>query len=691
MSRLPGNMPRLWNNVTTSAVVPSKVEIMLDPLFQPMSIGSLKLKNRIIMPAMHLNMADDYRVSEQLLAFYAERAKGGASLICVGYASIDDLSAHQGHIGAHDDAYLPGLRRLAKIIQAGGARAAVQINHAGRYNHSLLTGGRQPVAPSAVASRLTGETPRELADVEIETLIEAFAAAAGRVAQAGFDAVEVLAGTGYIISAFLSPLTNRREDRWGGNRENRMRFGLEVVRRVKQASGLPLIVRMNGNDFMPRGIGREVLQEFAVALVAAGADALSINVGWHEAQLPQIVTKVPRGAFAYLARGIRERIGVPVIAGHRINDPGAGRELIAAGWCDAVAMGRALIADPALPTKAGAGREADIVHCVACGQGCFDALFRLQHVECLCNPRAGHEHLIQEPVTRARRLLVVGGGPGGMFAALAARRKGHQVILCEAGPRLGGQLALAGSPPGREEFAGLADDLARQVALAGIDARLNRNVDAKLLVQLAPDHVILATGGQPLTPPIPGHDLPHVVQAWDLLRGKLPTGQKVVIIGGGAVGIEVALLLAEQGTLSAEVLKFLLVHRAEEPEELYRLATTGSKQLTIIEMLNKLGGNFGKTTRWTMLQDLQRYGVASRTGCRVEAITVEGVVIASRKGSELLPADSVILAVGTRANNPLQTVCEDLGIPCRLVGDATGPGQVFDAVHQGYRAGNEVA
>lgn len=663
---------------------------MLDPLFQTLTIGSLELKNRIIMPAMHLNMSDDYRVSEQLLAFYAERAKGGASLISVGYASIDELSAHQGHIGAHDDAFLPGLRRLAETIQAGGARAAVQLNHAGRYNHSLLTGGRQPVAPSAVASRLTGETPHELSEAEIEELIEAFAAAAGRVAQAGFDAVEVLAGTGYIISAFLSPLTNRREDRWGGSREKRMRFGLEVARRVKQASRLPLIVRINGNDFMPRGIGREVLQEFAVALVAAGADALSINVGWHEAQLPQIVTKVPRGAFAYLARGIRERVGVPVIAGHRINDPGAARELLAAGWCDAVAMGRALIADPALPNKSGAGRESEIVHCVACGQGCFDALFRMQHVECLCNPRAGHEHQVQPPVVRSRRVLVVGGGPGGMLAALAATRQGHQVILCEAGPRLGGQLQLAGLPPGREEFAGLADDLARQVALVGIDVRLNRQVDAELLQQLAPDHVILATGGQPLTPPIPGHDLPHVVQAWDLLRDQLPTGQKVVIIGGGAVGIEVALLLAEQGTLSSEVLKFLLVHRAEEPEELYRLATTGSKQLTIIEMLDKLGGNFGKTTRWTMLQDLQRYGIASRTGARVEAITNDGVLVAGAAGAERIPADTVVLATGTRSENPLQTVCEQLGIASTVVGDADRPAMVFDAVHQGYRAGSEL-
>ncbi|TYO95825.1 2,4-dienoyl-CoA reductase (NADPH2) [Geothermobacter ehrlichii] len=663
---------------------------MNDPLFQPLTIGSLQLKNRIIMPAMHLNMAEDYRVSDRLLAFYAERAKGGAGLISCGYASIDELAAHPGHIGAHDDAFIPGLRRLAETIRDGGARAAIQINHAGRYNHSMLTGGRQPVAPSPVPSRLTGETPRALSEDEIEGLIQAFAEAARRVAEAGFDAVEVLAGTGYIISSFLSPLTNRREDGWGGSRQNRMRFGVEVVRQVKQASGLPLIVRLNGNDFMPGGIGRELMQEFAQALVAAGADALSVNVGWHEAQMPQIVTKVPRGAFAYLARGIRQRVEVPVIAGHRINDPADARRLIAEDWCDAVAMGRALIADPQLPDKAAAGREGEIVHCVACGQGCFDALFRFQHVECLCNPRAGHELEEVPAPAEPRRVLVVGGGAGGMTAAIAAARQGHRVTLMEAGPRLGGQLELAGAPPGREEFVLLARDLARQVVEVGVEVVLERRVDAELLRQQRPDQVILATGGEPQAPPIPGSDLPHVVQAWDLLRGKAETGRRVVIVGGGAVGIESALLLAEQGTLPAETLRFLLVHRAEEPEELYRLATTGCKQVTIVEMLDKLGRNFGKTTRWTMLQDLDRYGVACRTGVRVEAITPEGVVLAGEAEQELLPADTVVLATGTRAENPLQAACEELDIPCQVIGDARRPAMVFDAVHQGYRAGREV-
>lgn len=667
---------------------------MTDPLFTPWQLGSLTLKNRILMPAMHLNMAEDYLVSDKLCAFYAARAKGGAGLIGVGYASIDLLAAHAGHIGAHDDSFIPGLTRLAETIHAGGAKAFVQLNHAGRYNHSMLTGGLQPVAPSAVPSRLTNETPRELSDAEIEALIVAFVAAAKRVEAAGFDAVEVLAGTGYLISGFLSPLTNQREDRWGGSLENRMRFGLEVIRAIKQETGLPLLVRINGNDFMPGGIGRENLQLFATELEKAGAEALSINVGWHEAQMPQIVTKVPRGAFAYLARNIRQQVSIPVIAGHRINDPQTARELIAQDWCDGVAMGRALIADPELPNKAASGKESQLVHCVACGQGCFDALFKFQRVECLCNPRAGHEDeeipaATQDPL----KVLVVGGGAGGMSAALAAARQGHQVCLCEKADQLGGQLDLAGTPPGRTEFRFLAQDLAHQVAAAGIETRLATLVDSELLKELQPDRVILATGGKPLAPPIPGSELPHVVQAWDLLQNKASAGKRVVVIGGGAVGIETALLLAEEATLPAETLKFLLVHRAEDPEELYRLATQSNREICIVEMIAKLGRNFGKTTRWTMLQDLERYAIQSRTQVKVTRITPAGVMLETAAGQaeELLPADTVVLAVGTRAENPLQALCEELQIPATCIGDARKPAMVFDAVHQGHKAGQGIA
>ena len=666
---------------------------MNDPLFDPIKINRLELKNRIYMPAMHMNMAVNFEVTDPLIDFYAERARGGVGLIAVGYATVDEYSGMSTNIGTHKDEFIPGLKRLAEAIQQNGAKAAVQINHAGRYAVSFFLDGKQPVAPSAVASRMTRETPRELTIDEIGEVIGRFAAAARRVKQAGYDAVEVLSGTGYLISEFLSPLTNKRTDRYGGSLENRMRFGLEIMQAIRSEVGddYPLIVRMNGNDFMPEGNGREELREYARQLVQAGVDALNINVGWHEARVPQIVTAVPRGVFGYLARGIKELVDVPVISGHRINDPHTAREMIADGLCDMVAMGRPLIADPFLPEKARSGRDDDILHCIACAQGCFDHLFQLKAVECLCNPKAGHEkQAVIEKAKTPKKVMVVGGGAAGMSAALAAAEKGHTVSLYEKSERLGGQLHLAGAPPGREEFKELAKDLQRQGALNDIRVILRQAVDKPLIEKEKPDVVILATGALPATPPIDGSDLPHVVQAWDVLQDKVSTGRRVVIIGGGAVGVETALFLSEKGTLSAEAVKFLLVNRAEDPQDLYEMAIKGTKQILVIEMIDKMGRDIGKTTRWGIFQDVRRHGVRTKTSTKALKITPDGVQVETDGKPEEIPADTVVLAAGAVSHNPLQSILEQAQIPCKTVGDAQQVGLAFDAVHQGFDAGRSV-
>ncbi|RJQ70843.1 MAG: FAD-dependent oxidoreductase [Desulfobacteraceae bacterium] len=667
---------------------------MRDPLFDPIVINQLKIKNRIYMPAMHMAMADNFQVNDRLLEFYIERARGGAGMIVVGYATVDDLSGNPQNIGAHEDRFIPGLARLAAAIRDNGARAAVQLNHAGRYNSSFFLNGKRPVAPSAIASRMTRETPQALTIDEIKELIDHFAQAAARVKQAGFDSVEVLSGTGYLISEFLSPLTNQRDDEYGGDLDNRMRFGLEVMQAIRRAVGgdYPLIVRMNGNDFMPGGQGRIELQAYAKALVQrAGVDALCINVGWHEARVPQIITAVPRGVFAYLARGIKELVNVPVIASHRINDPFTARDMIADGMCDMVAMGRSLIADPYLPDKAQAGREEEIVHCVACAQGCFDNLFKLKAVECLCNPRAGNEKRTRlEKASPPKKVMVVGGGAAGMSAALAAAERGHKVALFEKSDCLGGQLHLAGAPPGREEFITLARDLAKQLAISPVSVHLKQSVDEALIDAERPDAVIVATGAVPITLPLPGAELPHVVQAWDVLRNKVPTGKRVVIVGGGAVGVEVALLLAEKGTLSGDALKFLLVNRAETPETLYELAVKGTKQITIIEMLEAIGKEIGRSTKWCMFQDMERMGIQRMTVTKALEITAAGIRVQGPEGEREIPADTVVLAAGARSYDPLSELLKEKGIAHIQAGDARKVAQAIDAVHQGFQAGQQI-
>ncbi|MFO7910545.1 MAG: FAD-dependent oxidoreductase, partial [Desulfotignum sp.] len=361
------------------------------------------------------------------------------------------------------------------------------------------------------------------------------------------------------------------------------------------------------------------------------------------------------------------------------------------GHCDMVAMGRSLIADPMLPQKAKQGRENEIIHCTACAQGCFDNLFKLKQVECLCNPLAGHESSrVVKKTSSPKNILVVGGGPAGMTAAVTAHRRGHRVVLHEKSGRLGGQLHLAAAPPGREEFAGFAKDLANQLTLEKIPVVLNSKVDQAVIRENAPDAVILATGAVPLKPPVPGIDLPHVVQAWDVLENRVAAGNRVAVIGGNAVGVETALFLAEKGSMPADVVKFLLVNQAEDPETLYQMAVAGNTRIFVFEMMDKIGKDIGKSTKWGMLQDLGRCGIETMTSATVTGISDTGVTFDRGGKSEALAVDTVVVAAGSVSHNPLEDLVRRMGIVCETAGDAVAVGTAFDAVHQGFAAGNRI-
>jgi 2,4-dienoyl-CoA reductase (NADPH2) len=662
-------------------------------LFSPIQINSMHLKNRIVMTAMHLGYTPQGEVTDQLVEFYAERSRGGVGLIIVGGCPIDEYGGMAGMISLHHDRYVPGLERLTHAVKEGGARIAAQLYQAGRYTHSAMIGGRKPFSSSAVKSKLTGETPRVLELDEIPGVQDRFAEAALRAKKAGFDAVEILGSAGYLICQFLSPITNLRDDRYGGTLENRMRFGLEVVEKVRKALGpdYPVLIRLAGNDFMEGGHTNREARIFAVELEKAGIDLFNVTGGWHETRIPQLTMHVPQGAFTYLAQGIKSVVRGPVIASNRINDPSLGEEIIRQGEADMVTMARGLLADPDLPNKAGKGKANLIYHCIACNQGCFDRIFQLRPVACLVNPRAGMEWDTKlTPAPRAKKVLVVGGGPAGMKAACTAAERGHNVLLVEKSPFLGGQLLLNQSIPGRKEIVRAARDLENNLRTLPVEILLSTEADASFVKNKAPDAVILATGASPSLPDIPGIRDEKVVTAWDVLSGEKAVEKRVVIIGGNAVGLETALFLANQGTISPEVLHFLLTTRAESMESIELLLNKGNKDVTVVEMTGRAGQDIGSSSRWTVMAELRRLGVKIMTGAKVAEISGQGVVVEKNGNREPLAADTVVVAAGAMPVNRLAGELEGFAAEIHIVGDARNPRNALEAVREGWLTGLKV-
>ncbi len=660
-------------------------------LLSPIEVKGRRLRNRIVMTAMHLNFTPDGRVSDRLIAFYEERARGGAGMIIVGGCIINDLAGPYWLIDIRGDDTVEGHSMLADAIRRHGAAAVCQLYHAGRYAHSISIGGKQAVAPSAVPSRFTRETPREISREEIKQTVSDYAAAAVRVKRAGYDGVEVLAAAGYLITQFLSPLTNKRSDEYGGSWDNRMRFGLEVADAVREAVGSDFLVsfRIAGHDFMEGGNTNREAALFAAELEKHGVDMVNVTGGWHETRVPQLPMSLPRGGLAWLAAGVKRSVGLPVVACNRINDPFVGDEILRMGMADLVGMARGLIADPYLPEKAASGHFEQIDHCIGCNQGCFDHVLYLKPVTCTINPRAGRE--LELPLSAApisRRIAVVGGGPAGMKAAATAAGRGHRVTLFEKEPVLGGQLNLAAVPPGREEFWTAVEDLQSHLEWEGVEVRLEEEATAAKLIEEGFEAVVVASGGRPVIPPIPGIDQPHVLQAWDVLEGKAdPAGHRVVIIGGGAVGAETAIYVAGMGTISGDTLQFLLVNGGEDPETLRELSTRGVKEVTVVEMLPKVCRDVGMSTRWVLLQDLRGLGVRLVSNAPARRIEPDGVVVEVEGCEEKIPADTVIIAAGTCSVNGLYEDLKDAGVEVHLIGDARQPRKAFEAIQEGLETG----
>ncbi|RJX36096.1 MAG: FAD-dependent oxidoreductase [Desulfarculus sp.] len=664
-------------------------------LFSPITLNQLTLRNRIILPAMHLNYTmDNGKVTDQLVEFYRERARGGAGLVIVGGCAINDLAGGPIFVSIKKDEDVPGLARLARAVKAEGAAMGAQLYMAGAYSHPMLIGA-VPVSSSVHTSGYTKAECRALSLEEIGQVQDDFAAAARRAKEAGMDMVEVLGSAGYLICQFLSPAINQRTDQYGGSLDNRMRFGLEVIAKVRAAVGPDFCVgvRIAGNDFVPGSHTNAEAALFAKACEAAGVNLINVTGGWHETKVPQITHELPPGGFSYLARGVRRAVQrTPVAASNRIHSPEVAEDILARGDADMVCLGRPLLADPELPAKALAGRPELIRRCVACNQGCFDAVAELKPVGCMVNPRAGREAADPgpQPAARTKRVVVIGGGPGGCQAAIIAAGRGHQVTLLEAADRLGGQLAWWHQPLAKRDFASIPAWQGAALAELGVEVRLNAAADAEAVAALRPGVVVLAAGGRPGVPKIPGADLPHVCQAWDLLRGAARPRGRVVVIGGGAVGLETAIHVARRGALSEEQTYYLTLFGAETPEVINKLIAQGSHPVTVLEMLPKIGAGIGRSTRWIVFGLLKRFGVETHTKVQVQAIE-PGAVRAIVEGREqVVPADTVVLAAGFLPNDELAAALREKGLTVEVIGDAAGGGTALKAIAQGYAVGCKV-
>ncbi len=617
-------------------------------LFEPIKIGKLELKNRIVMPAMGLGYT-----GKRLTNFYVERAKGGVGFIVIGPVGVN--RDNPSFVNVFDDKSIPKIEKLAGALKEHGSKVALQLWHPGRYG---FTTGKLVSASDIPAPIFTKAKPKALTVPEIEVIEDEFAEGALRVKKAGFDAVEILGGTGYLISQFLSPRTNKRTDEYGGDLKNRMRFPLEIIEKVKKNIGdFPLTCRISGDEFVEGGNTASEQKIIAKALDDAGVNALNVNVGWHESRVPQMTMSVPRGGFVYLAQGIKEVVNIPVIASHRINDPILADNLISEGKVDMVAMARSLIADPELPNKAREGRLEEIRPCIACLQGCFDNVFKGRAVTCFMNPIAGREGEWKiETAKSPKNIVVVGGGPAGMEVARVAALRGHNVTLYER-DRLGGQLNLAAMPPGRDEFKNVPIYYSAQLKRLGVDIK-HANAGVEMVMGDNPDTVIIATGAIPLIPEIEGIDVAisegYAVSAHEVLSGK-DVGDSVVIVGGGGMGVETALYLADK-----------------------------EKRVTIVEMLKRVGSDIGSSTRWTRMKALGDLDVNVMKEVKATGIT-DGCLIVEKKGERKdIKADTIVIAIGMK---PDRSLSEALGgkVKVHTVGDCVEPKKGLDAVHTAFK------
>ncbi len=670
-------------------------------LLAPLDLGFTTLRNRTLMGSMHTGLEEMPNGFERMAAFFAERARGGVGLIVTGGVGPNEegcVRAGAAKLSTPEEA--EEHKVVTQAVHEAGGKICMQILHAGRYAYSP-----QLIAPSAIQAPINPFTPRELDEDGIEKQIRDFATCASLAQQAGYDGVEIMGSEGYFINQFLVAHTNHRTDRWGGSYENRMRLPVEIVRRVREAVGPNFIIiyRLSMLDLIEGGSTWDEVVMLAKAIEQAGATLINTGIGWHEARIPTIATKVPRAAFTKVTAKLRGQVGIPLVTTNRINTPEIAEQVLAEGDADMVSMARPFLADPDFVNKAAADRSDTINTCIGCNQACLDHTFSGKLTTCLVNPRACYEtELNYIPTAAVKKIAVVGAGPAGLSAATVAAERGHQVTLFDSASEIGGQFNVAKRVPGKEEFYETLRYFGSKLESTGVDVRLNTRVDAKDLLAGGYDEIILATGIAPRTPGIPGIEHPMVIGYLDAILQRKPVGQRVAVIGAGGIGFDVSEFITHQGESTSLDREAFWKEWGIDLGLEARGGIAGiqparhapARQVYLLQRKkSKVGNGLGKTTGWIHRTGLKNKQVQMISAVDYLKVDDQGLHIRVAEGEpQVLPVDTVIVCAGQDPLRELQAELEAAGASVHLIGGADVAAELDAkrAINQGSRLAAEL-